>query len=57
MAIDIKNGKLSERVAREKEALLSAEPRIDIERDKALWEAYTTTDGWQTLYREDDLYR
>ncbi len=56
MAIDIKNGKLSERVAREKEALLSAEPRIDIERDKALWEAYTTTDGLPPAMRQATFF-
>ena len=52
MAIDIINGKLSERVAKEKEALLSAEPRIDIERDKALWEAYQETDGQPAVMRQ-----
>ncbi|MBM3133360.1 MAG: hypothetical protein FJZ95_10085, partial [Chloroflexi bacterium] len=56
MSIDIKNGKLSERVAREKEALLNAEPRIDIERDKALWEAYTTTDGQPASMRQATFF-
>ena len=52
MTIDVKNGTLSERVAREKDALLSAEPRIDIERDKALLEAYQETDGQPAVMRQ-----
>lgn len=56
MAVDITNGTLSERVAREKEELLSAEPRIDIERDKALYEAYAATDGQPAAMRQATFF-
>ena len=36
---------LSERVAKEKEELLSATPRIEIERLKAMLEVYEETEG------------
>ncbi|MBI4285083.1 MAG: hypothetical protein HY670_04170 [Chloroflexi bacterium] len=43
--------KLSERVAREKEALLSATPRFDTERIRCLLEAYSETEGQPALLR------
>ncbi|MFO8010547.1 MAG: pyruvate formate lyase family protein [Dehalococcoidia bacterium] len=56
MAIDVINGTLSERVARERDELLSAEPRIDIERDKALLEAYQETGGQPAVIRQATFF-
>lgn len=42
---------LSDRVRREKEELLSATPRVDIERVKFLLEAYEETEGQPAVIR------
>ena len=54
MVVETKLAKteLSERVAREKEALLSASPRMDIDRIKIMLEVFEETDGQPPIIRK-----
>jgi len=57
MAIATTNGNLSERVAKAKEALLTATARIDIERDQAMQAAYAETDGLPMVIRQGRFFQ
>jgi len=48
---------LGRRVAEEKEALLSATPRIDIERDRCMVAAYAETEGLPMVIRQGHSFR
>lgn len=57
MATAIVNGKLNDRVAKAKEALLTATARIDIERDQAMQAAYAETDGLPMVIRQGRFFQ
>jgi formate C-acetyltransferase len=56
MATAIPQKSLSERVIREKEELLSAQPRLDIERLKFMLETYKETEGEPEVMRRAKLF-
>ncbi|MBM3131424.1 MAG: pyruvate formate-lyase [Chloroflexi bacterium] len=56
MGTEVKEKTLSKRVAREKEALLTAAPRIDLERDQCMVAAYRETDGLPMVIRQGRFF-